>query len=246
MFPFLPSSHGTDPFLSDHSRSGLKSSSLIFLPDPALRDHLSKVSYLSFSKQRTESGIESNYSWQTQLPIYNTLSRPSCFSSLFLLTHQVDLKFLFGNSRVLDVLYVLHKQMLCDPWRMTFIDYITGFWALSLDLGNDRPVGGSPRRLANEDKVVWGWLTGGLWIGSGSCYVLPPKPTGVVSSCSHRSCQILVTAPSSVPLGLAVRAVSLFYVQPECFIILCWIPLTLLTSLQISSPLLNCSYRDGD
>ena len=108
LFSFLPSFHGSDPFLSDHSRSGLKPSSLIFLPDPALGDLLSKISYLSFSKQKTESGIESDYAWHTQLPIYNTLSKPSCFSSLFLLlTHQVDLKFLCGNSRVLDVLHVL-------------------------------------------------------------------------------------------------------------------------------------------
>lgn len=41
-----------------------------------------------------------------------------------------------------------------DPWRMTFINYITGFWALSLDLANDRPVGGSHKRLASW-RIKW-------------------------------------------------------------------------------------------
>ena len=44
------------------------------------------------------------------------------------------------------------SALLCDSWRMAFIDYITGFRALSLDLANDRPVGGSPRRLADWRK----------------------------------------------------------------------------------------------
>ena len=41
-----------------------------------------------------------------------------------------------------------------DPWRMTFINYITSFWALSLDLANDRPVGGSHKRLASW-RIKW-------------------------------------------------------------------------------------------
>jgi len=46
------------------------------------------------------------------------------------------------------------STLLCDPWRMTFTEYITGFWVLSLDLANDRPVGGSPRRLPNW-RIKW-------------------------------------------------------------------------------------------
>lgn len=46
---------------------------LMFLPDLALRDLLTKVSYLAFRKEKTGFMIELNCSWHTQLPTYNTL-----------------------------------------------------------------------------------------------------------------------------------------------------------------------------
>lgn len=79
---------------------GSKAPSL--LPDPT------KVSYLALGKQKSEFMLESNQSWHTQLLIYNTLPRPQYFSSSLLVPiGQVDLKFIFENTKVLHIPHLL-------------------------------------------------------------------------------------------------------------------------------------------
>ena len=104
------------------------------------------------------------------------------------------------------------STLLCDPWRMTFIDYITGSRALSLGMANEGPVGGTPRRLANW-RIKWSgiwilWLP--QWWAVDQQMLCPSTKTrcSVVFSYSYRSYLILVTAPSSVPSGLGVGAPS--------------------------------------
>lgn len=75
MFPsaiFLHPSMVFALFLLDYSKVGLEILfPSMFLPDPAVRDILTKVSYLALGKQKSEFMLESNYILESTYSVTN-------------------------------------------------------------------------------------------------------------------------------------------------------------------------------